>query len=394
MEKAYDAIVVGLGAMGSATLYQLAKLGKNVLGIDQFDPPHVMGSTHGDTRITRQAIGEGAQYTPLSLRSYELFREIEKLTGKSLLTVTGGIIISSDGRVGANHVPGFFDSTVKVAKQYGIKHEMLSATEVRKRFPHFNISDNEKAYYEFEAGFLRPEECIRAQLALAKQLGATIHTNEKMKGFDATGSGVTVRTENGSYQCDKLVVSPGPWIVDRVDSELRALFKVHRQVLYWFDVVKRYEDFAKSPIFIWEPQGKPQGIYGFPAIDGVDGGFKIATEAYLVTTHPDKVIREVSEEETTEMFETYVAPLFPDAGRKVIKSVVCMYTVTGDAGFVIDKHPMTDRVIVCSPCSGHGFKHSAAIGEAVAQVVTAGKSNIDISEFTFEKRPREPVSAH
>jgi len=394
MEKAYDAIVVGLGAMGSVTLYQLAKFGKNVLGMEQFDPPHTMGSSHGDTRITRQAIGEGAQYTPLSLRSYELFREIEKLTGKSLLTVTGGLIISSEGPVGANHVPGFFANTVEVAKQYGIKHEMLTAAEIRRRFPHFNVCDNERGYFEYEAGYLRPEECIRAQLALAKQFGAKIHTNEKMQGFDATGSGVTVRTDRGSYQCEKLVLSAGPWIVDRVDSELRALFKVHRQVLYWFDVEKRYEDFAQSPVFIWEPPGKPQGIYGFPAIDGVDGGFKIATGTYETSTHPDKVVREVSEEESTEMFNTYVKPLFPDAGRKIIKSSVCMYTVTGDAGFVIDKHPMTDRVIVCSPCSGHGFKHSAAIGESVAQLVVAGTSSIDLSEFTFEKRPRETVSTH
>ena len=241
----YDVIVLGLGAMGSAAAYQLAKRGARVLGLDQYSPPHTLGSSHGDTRITRLAIGEGTHYTPIAMRSHELWREIEKETGAELLTETGGLMISSPGRTGHLHVADFFSNTVAAAKKYAIEHEILDAAEIRRRFPPFAVRDNEIGYYEKAAGFLRPEECVRAQIKLARRYGADIRVNEKAHAFEASANGVTVTTSRGSYAADTLVLSAGPWLPELIGKKCAAQFAVRRQVLFWFDV--RRTGYAVSP---------------------------------------------------------------------------------------------------------------------------------------------------
>jgi len=387
MQKKFDTIVFGLGAMGSAALYQLAKRGNKVLGIDQFTPPHIFGSSHGDTRITRQAIGEGEQYTPLSQRSYEIWRELERKTGKKLLEITGGLIISRGAKTAINHVSEFFENTIKAAKKYKIKHEVLDASQIRKRFPQFNVQDNEVGYYEPNAGFLRPEECVNAQISMAKKYGATTLTNEKVTSFSEKVGVIKVKTNLNEYEAKKLIVSAGPWLPTLIDPKYAKLFRIIRQVLFWFDVKTSIERFESKnfPIFIWELQGEKQGIYGFPAIDGQKGGVKIASEQYETTTTADTVKREVSKKEIEIMYKNFVAPYFPDLSDKCIKSVSCLYTCTPDSHFVIDKHPKYQSVIIASPCSGHGFKHSAAIGEVLAQLVIDGKSQIDISSFKLNR---------
>lgn len=387
MGNKFDTIVFGLGAMGSAAVYQLAKRENKVLGIDQFSPPHIFGSSHGDTRITRQAIGEGEQYTPLSLRSYEIWREIEKETGNKLLEKNGGLIISSGAKTVINHVENFFENTVVTAKKYNIKHEILDATQIRKRFPQFNVQDNESGYYEYNAGFLRPEVCVSAQISLAEKYGATIRRNEKVESFLEKNGIVCVKTNLGEYEAKKLIVSAGPWFPDLIEDEYSKFFKVIRQVLFWFDVKTSIERFEPKnfPIFIWELQGNKQGIYGFPSIDGQNGGIKIATEQYETTTTADTINREVSKEEIKTMYENFVAPYFPDLSDKCVKAVSCLYTVTPDSHFVIDTYPKYPSVILASPCSGHGFKHSAAIGEVLAQLAIDGKSQIDISRFSIKR---------
>ena len=386
MKEQYNSIILGLGAMGSASVYQLAKRGARVLGIDQFSPPHIMGSTHGDTRITRQAIGEGTHYTPISLRSYELFREIERETGADLLTITGGLMISSPAAASI-HVAGFFENTLSAARKFNIKHDVLNASQIRSRFPQFKVQDNENAYFEYDAGFLRPEACIRAQLQLAKKNGADIHTDERVTSFVQERGGVTVTTDRAEYRAEQLVVSAGPWLPQFLNPQLSSFFRVKRQVLYWFDVEPNLAEFepSKFPIFIWELQAGKQGTYGFPAIDGPHGGMKIATEDYTTTTTPTDVQREVTQEETSAMFENYVKPYFPGVNARCVKSAVCLYTVTPDAGFVVDRLPDAESIIVCSPCSGHGFKHSAAIGESIAQLVLDGRSRLDLSAFGLER---------
>ena len=383
----YDVVVVGVGAVGSAAAYQLAKRGAKVLGIDRYSPPHAMGSSHGDTRITRLAIGEGAHYTPLVLRANEIWKEIEAATGEDLHVVTGGLIISSDRRQSTTHVANFFENTVAAANEYGIAHEVLDAPSIRRRFPRFAVRDNEVAYYEPGAGYLRPEACVSAQLRLAEDHGAELHRGERVIALEPLGEGVRVRTDCGEHHAARAIVAVGAWIHELVPPELGAHFTITRQLLFWFEAeppIARFEP-PQFPVWIWELQDHRQGIYGFPAIDGPRGGVKIATEQYAHATSPATVAREASASEIRTMYEELVAPNLPGVGPRCVKAAACLYTATPDFHFAIGNHPAVARAIVASPCSGHGFKHSAAVGEALAEVALEGSSGIDLAAFDLAR---------
>ena len=366
--KTYGTIVLGLGAMGSATLHHLAKRGRSVVGIDSHSPPHARGSSHGDTRITRLAIGEGAHYTPLALRSHALWRELEREMGVQLLTANGGLFISSAARSAVLHVPDFFANTLAAARDHGIAHEVLDAATIRRRFPVFRVASDEYGYFEPAAGFLRPEACINAHLKSAEQHGAEIRRNERVTNFDASARGATVITDSGRYAADRLIIAAGAWLPTLVDARLGRHFKIYRQQIYWFDIDGDPAPFlpAALPIFIWELQGRPHGFYGFPALDGPRGGVKVGTEQFEIETTADVPDRPVSAADIAAVHADLVAPFLRGLAPRCVKIVSCLYTVTADFGFVIDRHPDSDRVLIVAPCSGHGFKHSPAIGEAAA----------------------------
>jgi sarcosine oxidase len=386
MPFTFDTIVCGLGAMGSAAIYQLAKRGNKVLGLDQFAPPHVNGSSHGESRITRQAIGEGEAYVPLVLRSQELWREIEMETGRSLLTITGGLTLASPHNPAAMHGRAdFLDQAVRCAQKFHIRHEILDTAEIRKRFPQFAVTD-ERGYYEYETGFLKPELCIETQLELARRRGAVIQTGESVVAIESRGdSSVTVKTSRGAYSADKVIVSAGAWISRFLPPAYTHLFKVYRQVMYWFDI---REDFRARfaapgfPIFIWIfNEGGEFGFYGYPTLDGKS--IKVATEQFAATADPDFVNRPVDSDEARSIYKDCVADRLPQISDRCSAAASCLYTVTPDSHFIIDVHPDNDRIIIASPCSGHGFKHSAAIGEALAELAINGKSKNDISSFSL-----------
>jgi sarcosine oxidase len=383
MTRDTHTLVIGLGAMGSAAIYQLAKRRRPVLGIDQFRPPHSLGSTHGETRITRQAIGEGEHYSPFAIRSHELWREIERETGRELLAPTGLLVISSPGGAAAMHVAGFLETTVAAARRYGIPHELLSAADIRRRFPAFNVDAEEVGYFEPGAGYVRPEACVAAQLELAERHGAELHYGEKVLQVGQQGTRATVRTDRATYTADQVILSAGPWLPELLGDGHAWPFSVTRQVLYWFAPKDSIEPFLpeRFPVFIWEPRRAAEAFYGFPAIDGPAGGVKVASGEYGQATTPETVERPVDERSMDTMYEALIAPSLPGLSRRCLKALTCLYTVTPDAGFVIDRHPGYDRVLIVSPCSGHGFKHSAAIGEAVAEVVTEGRSRLDLRPF-------------
>jgi sarcosine oxidase len=388
MVNNFDTIVCGLGAMGSAAFYQLAKRGNRVLGLDRFSPPHAYSSSHGESRIIRQAIGEGEEYVPLVLRSYELWREIEKAAGRELLTITGGLTLESQNSEGVMHGRrDFLDQAIRCAAKFDIRHEILETPDIRKRFPQFAVTD-ERAYFEYETGFLRPELCIEAQLHLARQHGAVVQTDEAIVSVDGHGdSGVTVKTGRGTYSAGKVIVTAGPWIARFLPPAYAHLFKVYRQVMYWFDVRGDYRStFAPPgfPIFIWIfAKGSEFGFYGFPTLDGKT--IKIATEQFTAITDPDHVQRTVGVEEEQSMYKDYVQGRLPGISNRCGTAASCLYTVTPDSNFIIDVHPDNDRIIIASPCSGHGFKHSAAIGAALAEQVIDGKSKIDMSSFSMKR---------
>ena len=388
MVTKFDTIVVGLGAMGSAALYQLAKRGNKVLGLDRFSPPHADGSSHGESRIIRQAIGEGEEYVPLVLRSYELWREIENETGKKLLAITGGLTLESQNSEAVMHGrPDFLDQAIRCAEKFDIRHEILETAEIRKRYPQFAVSD-ERAYFEYETGFLRPELCIEGQLQLARKHGAVVQTDETVVSAGShADSGVTVKTSRGAYSAEKVIIAAGPWIGRFLPPAYAQLFKVHRQVMYWFDIREDCRSaFAPPgfPIFIWIfAKGGEFGFYGFPTLDGQT--IKIATEQFTATTDPDRAQRAVSKEEEQSMYRDYLQGRLQGISDRCGTAASCLYTTTPDSNFVIDVHPENDRIIIASPCSGHGFKHSAAIGEALAEQVIDGKSKIDMSSFSMKR---------
>lgn len=381
----FDVIVVGLGAMGSAAVYQLAKCGCHVLGIDRFSPPHDQGSSHGDTRITRLAIGEGGHYTPLVKRSHEIWREIERETGADLLTQCGGLVISSDNKSSFTHVEGFFRNTVNAARAHGIAHELLDAAQIRARFPAFNVRDDEFGYFEPEAGFVRPEACIAAQLELAEKHGAEIRRNETVLGFDTSSHKTSVITDYGSYAADKLIIASGTWLPGLVGGDIAKLLRVHRQVLCWYEVDGDIADHEppRFPVFIWELADTRQGIYGFPSIDGTS--LKVSTEEYASTTSPEAVDRAVSEDELSDTHRQFVGPYLSGVSARASKGKVCLYTVAPDAGFVIDHLPSSEQVILASCCSGHGFKHSAAVGEVLADMAQGRPSAFDLAPFRLSR---------
>lgn len=380
----FDAIVLGLGAMGSAAVWQLAKRGARVFGVDQYSPPHALGSSHGDTRITRLAIGEGEHYTPLVRRSHEIWRELERETGTALLTQCGELIISSDNNVAATHVENFFEKTVDAARRYDIAHELLDAAQIRSRFPLFRIRDDEYGYFEPEAGFVRPEACIRAQLECAGRNGAEIRRGEKVLAIETGSHGAAIVTPSGRYEGAALIVAAGAWLPELL-PDFSRLVRIYRQVLCWFEVEGDPNDFRPGvfPVFIWELPDSHQGIYGIPAID--ENGLKIATEQYVCTTRADEVDRDVSSDEIDTIHRELVAPCISRVGSRAMRTGTCLYTVTPDAGFVIDRLRDAPRVIVASCCSGHGFKHSAAIGEVLAGLALGEPAAFDLSPCRLDR---------
>ncbi len=390
--RSADVAVVGLGAAGAATLYQLARRGVNAIGIDSYSPPHVMGSTHGDTRITREAIGEGEYYAPLVRRSHAIWRELESETGEDLLTQCGGLIIEEPGSGAAgHHRHEFLAQTVACANRYGISHEQLGASEVSARFPQFALAGDEAAYFEPGAGFVRPERCVAAQLTLAERLGAELHRNERVLSLEPEADGaVRIRTDLAAYVAGRVVLAVGAWVRDFLEPGDRALFTVYRQVLAWFALDPRAADHSPGvmPVFIWGLRNG-NSFYGFPAVDGA-GDVKAATEQLDVTTSADTITLNVDPAETRALYEGLIRAHLPGVTGRCVRSVRCLYTVTPDADFVVDDHPDLPGVMLVSPCSGHGFKHSAGLGEAIAQVVTTGTSDVDLSPFRisrFEKTP-------
>jgi sarcosine oxidase len=388
MTTRFDTIVIGLGAMGSAALYQLAKAGQRVLGIDQFAPPHRMGSSHGETRITRLACGEGPEYTQFARRSHEIWRELEAKTGKSLLVQNGFLAVSGEGPRAANHEnPDFLATTIEAAERASIGHELLNEAAIRKRYPAFNILEGDRAYFEPEAGYVLPEACIAAQLQQATALGAQVRTDEAVTGFTTAGGTAQVTTDRDSYTAEKVIISAGAWLPGLLSRRRANVFTVRRQVLYWFRLkpdatVENYRP-GRFPVYIWQLPAR-QAIYGFPWTGEGPPTIKIATEQYDTATSPQAIDRTVSESETRAMYDEFVAPYFPGASSDCDRSAVCMYTCVDKARFIIDELPGDPRVIVASPCSGHGFKHSAAIGEALADLSVNGKTGakkFDLSKF-------------
>ncbi|PLZ00466.1 N-methyl-L-tryptophan oxidase [Burkholderia sp. WAC0059] len=387
MENRVDFAVVGLGAMGSAALYQLASRGVRAIGIDRYAPPHTQGSSHGETRITRQAVGEGLDYIPFVTRSHRIWRELEAATGETLFVDCGALIMSPRDSQALHHgMADFVSRSIEGAEAFGIPHEILDSREVARRFPQFvGLSGNERAYFEPGGGYVMPEACVAAQLKRAAELGATIETDTEVLAIEQDGGGVRISTARGAIVADRVVVSAGSWCAHLLGAPFDRLLTVTRQLLHWFALDDTSAYGSRAPVFIWmHDQTETDYFYGFPPAPG-DHRLKVATEQYDSTTTPFSVDRTVTPDESARMYRTHVEGRLAGVTATVAKAAACLYTVTPDRGFIIDRHPEKDRVLVVSACSGHGFKHSAGIGEAVAQWLVEGRCDVDLAPFSVAR---------
>lgn len=386
MSERCEVVVLGLGAMGAATVYQLAKAGVKVVGIDRHHPPHNLGSSHGDTRITRLSVGEGAQYVPIVRNSHRIWRELEALSGESLFEQSGLLVLTSSADFDPQDQTDFTLRTINLAQTYGIEHEILSAEQIRQRFPQFaNVHDSAIGYFEPGGGFVRPERCIDVQLKLAEQHGATLYKGETVTAITSSEEGVTVTTDRRTLFANKLVISAGNWSGELLGEPYENLLSVYRQKLFWFELEEGAGLVGHSPTFILtHGRGDDKVNYGFPALPG-EGSLKIATAQYHTSSSPQTIERTVSAAEAQDMYEHQVRDHLAGVTSKVLKSAVCAYTVTPDRHFIIDEHPSLQHTLFVSACSGHGFKHSAALGEAFAQWCTRGSTDLDLSSFSLKR---------
>ncbi|MCP4473980.1 MAG: N-methyl-L-tryptophan oxidase [Gammaproteobacteria bacterium] len=395
----YEAIVVGLGAMGAATLYQLSKMSNNVLGIDQYQPPHTLGSSNvaTESRLTRAAAAEGDQYVKLARRSHQLWRQLEQeaglASGQAYNNDTGGLMIGPEETQHPlrGHIANFVETTRQLAIKHDIAHKKLSASEIKQVYPALkSIKDYEIGYFEEEMGYLDIKVCVQSQLEVAKKYGANIAFDEKMKGFtqvaDSDDELICVKTDKAEYYTKKLVLAVGPWI-EQCLKEVALEVKVSRQIMVWFELDQADRDhYEKLSTIFWDLDG--DYFYAALSLDGKS--IKVGVELFhgpAVT--PENVDRAVTEEEIAEVFRQ-VQPRLPGVLSNCVKSSVCLLTYRADGDFVIDYYPEADgsknkNIIIVSACSGHGFKHSAAVGEGVAQQLLDGDSTLKLFELFGNK---------
>jgi sarcosine oxidase len=342
--------------MGSSALYQLSRRGLRVLGIEAFEPGHQLGSWHGESRIIRLAYHEHPSYVPLLHRAYALWSELEEESGADLLRITGGLMIGSPS---SELVSG----ALRSAQLHGLAHEVLSAAEVRRRYPVFNPGEDEVALVEPRSGFLRPERCVEAFLQLARKQGAEVRYTEPVRAWSAH----EVRTANETYAAEHIVFTCGARMSKLLGDSIPPVV-AERAVLFWFEPSQSFDD---VPVYLWEPN--PQEVfYGFPHVEWP--GAKVAMHHSGEFCDPDAVDRTVGPRDEAIIREA-IATRLPGLNGAVLKSTVCLYENSPDRHFIIDR--LSDNVVYAGGFSGHGFKFASVVGEILADLVTKGSATED-----------------
>jgi len=371
----YDLIVIGVGGMGSATVYHAARRGLGVLGLEQFDIPHAQGSSHGVNRIIRLAYYEHPSYVPLLRRAYELWRELENHAGERLLIVTGSI---DAGHAESRTVQGSLLS----CKQHHLPHELLDAAALRTRFHGYQLAADMVGVYQADGGFLLREECVVAHVMAAQALGAEVHAPERVVEWRSDEQGVSVTTTRGTYRGRKLVVTAGAWARTMVPA-LHRLAVPERQVLIWAQPRKPdYFRLGAFPVFNFEaPEGR---FYGFP-VYGIPG-FKLGKYHHRGehVDDPDRMGRECHTEDE-EVLREGIRRYFPDADGPTMAMKACMFTNSPDEHFIIDRLPDQPHVAIAAGFSGHGFKFCSVIGEIMTELVVDGDTRLDTSLFRLDR---------
>ncbi|WP_435360312.1 N-methyl-L-tryptophan oxidase [Haloarchaeobius sp. DFWS5] len=381
MTDEYDVIVVGVGGMGSAACTHLAERGVDVLGIERFGVPHTNGSSHGSTRIIRKAYHEHPDYVPLVERAYENWRDLEAATDRDLLHVTGSVCAApADGDLVAN--------ARRACEEHGLSYDDLTASELNDRFPGYGIPEGYDALYQADGGFLDCERAVIAHVERAQAAGGTVHAREKVTAWsvdepagDAEEGRVTVETERGTYTADSLVLAAGAWSANLL-PDLAGDAIPERQVLGWFQPPEP-SDFTPEtfPVFVTEADDGTE-YYGFPRYDRP--GVKVGVYHHLHEKADPDDLADPTREDEREL-RRVLSDHFPAADGPTMGLSSCMFTNTPDMDFVVDTLPNQSNVVVAAGFSGHGFKFSSAIGEALADLATDGETELPIDGFAIDR---------
>ncbi|HET6380197.1 MAG TPA: N-methyl-L-tryptophan oxidase [candidate division Zixibacteria bacterium] len=376
MSDRYDAIVIGLGGMGSATAFHLARRGWRVLGLEQYDLLHELGSSHGLTRIIRLAYHEHPSYVPLLRRAYELWHELEARVGERLLIITGSL-------EGGPEDGAMFRGALEAAQLHDLPHQVLDAAELRRRYPAYGELDpRTRLVWQPDGGFLLAERTILAHVNQALAHGAELHFREPVRGWEVTAQGgVRVTTERGSVEADRLLICAGPW-ARRLVPTLEALAVPERQVLGWFQPLKP-ELFTPEafPVFVLDVE--EGSYYGFPVHDVP--GFKLGRYHHLgEPIDPDDPDRSANPRDE-EVLRTFVDRYLPDAGGPTIMLKTCLFTNSPDEHFIIDRLSDSPQVVVAAGFSGHGYKFCSVVGEVMADLAMHDATSHDIGLFALDR---------
>lgn len=371
----FDVAVAGLGGMGSTIAAHCTSRGAFVIGFDQFGPAHDLGSSHGKSRMIRKAYFEDSAYVPLVLRAYELWRKLEREAGDELLRITGVLSIGNENSE-------IISGTRRAAREHGLSVEVWSQEEIRARYPTLRLLPDEMALFETDGGVLNPERSVQAHLKVAQSAGADLRFNATMTGWDATDKGVEIRLLDGTtVSARTLVLSLGPWFQTTLES-LGVPLRVQRNVQAWFSPATNAYDSSRFPAFLLNRANLPAPLYGFPDFgDGVKAAFHGLGD---VTT-AEQVEREIEMSRDVEPIIRAMEQWMPGSTQTFREAKPCMYSLTPDSHFVIDRHPEHANVILCGGFSGHGFKFAPVVGEIGADLALDGGSRHQIDFLSLRR---------
>ena len=374
----YDVIVVGIGGMGSATAFQLARRGQRVLGLERFDIPHSMGSSHGISRIIRLPYYEHPDYVPLLLRAFVLWREIEQLSGQELLVTTGSI---DGGREDGE----LFEGALASARLHDLPHEVLTGSEINARYPGYNLPSATRAVFQPQGGLLASERAIVAHVNAAMSHGAEIHARERVLSWEArpNGEGVVVSTDRARYEAGRLILTAGAWIGE-LAAVARRLAVAERQVLAWLQPTHP-ELFTTQRFPVFNLDVEEGRYYGFPVYEVP--GFKFGRYHHRGESCAPDLLRREPDELDEALLRQFAGRYFPHGNGPTMALRTCMFTNTPDEHFIIDHHPAHKQVVLASPCSGHGYKFCSVVGEILTDLATGDGSTKHNIDFLRLARP-------
>jgi sarcosine oxidase len=377
MGDRYEAIVIGLGGMGSAAAHHLARRGRRVLGLERFDVIHPFGSSHGLNRIIRLAYSEHPNYVPLLWRAYELWRELEDLDGRQLLWITGSL-------EGGLPDGSTFTGALRACDIHGLDHEVLSGDEVNGRWPAYHLPEDHRLVHQPEGGFLASEDCILAHVRQALTNGADLHWREQVLEWGGRSDGVWVRTDRRRYAAERLIVCAGSWAATLL-PDLAGVAVPERQVLAWL-LPSRPELFRLGALPVFNVQVEEGHYYGFPEW-GIPG-FKFGRYHHLEErVEPDAMDREPNARDE-EVLRAFARRYFPDGQGPTVALKACLFTNTPDEHFILDVHPDHPQVAIAAGFSGHGYKFCSVVGEIMADLAQEGTTSHDISLFRIGRFDR------